>query len=137
MLERFSESQTWVIVFDKCYSKHWWKHLLHPAFQHVFLMRSIGDETLIVNSLSHITAISHSTASIEDYLASAQDCTAILMLTVHYGSHYKVAPMDILTCVSVAKRILGIRSHLITPYALYKELIRAGATIIKPFAIIN
>lgn len=75
--------------------------------------------------------------TLEDIIAQelAQNPTAILMMTVHYGSHYKLMPLELLTCVSVAKRVLGIRSRLITPKGLYHELIKAGAVIIKPYCI--
>lgn len=136
-MERYTESQTWVIVFDRCYGNHWWKFLLHPAFQHVHLVKDNRDYALMVNSFQHVMAIKEYPNTLESFLTQEiqQNPTAILQYTVHYGAHYKPGYIEPLTCVSVAKRLLGIRSRLLTPKALYHELIKAGAIIIKPYTI--
>lgn len=139
-MERLTEPQTWFIVFDRSYGgQGWWKPLLHREFQHVLLYRDMGDHVIQYNPLSHATAILVHPFSIDDVLASEieRGVTAILSYTVYYGAIYKRVPIEIHTCVSAAKRLLGIRSRLMTPKALYHELIKAGAHIIKPFAIIN
>lgn len=110
---------------------------MHRDFQHVHLVRGSNGKALMINPFVHVMAIREYDNTIESFLLqeAEQNPTAILQLTVHYGSHYKPAPMELLTCVSVAKRILGIRNRLITPKALYHELIKAGAIIIKPYCI--
>jgi hypothetical protein len=89
----------------------------------------------MVSSMAHVIAIREYPNSVFDIVQQevAQDCTAVLQYTVHYGAHYKHAPLDILQCVSVTKRILGITTRCITPKSLYHELIRAGAIVIKPY----
>jgi len=137
MLERYTESQTWYIVFDRCYGKAWWKWFLHPKFQHVHVARENRGNTLVVSSMAHVIAVREYANSIEDYMAQelAQNPTAVLMMTVHYGSFYKHAPIEPLTCVSVVKRLLGIDTRCLTPKKLYHECIKAGATVIKPYCI--
>lgn len=138
-MERFTDNQTWIVVFDKCHGDgRWWHKLLHPKFQHVHLMRDIQEGSLIISPLIHIIAIKELTNSLLDLTnqESARDVTAILQFTVHYGAQYKPAFIEPLTCVSIAKRVLGIRSRLFTPKQLYHELIRAGALVIKPYSII-
>ncbi len=136
-MERYTDSQTWVIVFDRCYGRHWWKFLLHPAFQHVHLVKDNRDYALMVNSFQHVMAIKEYPNTLESFLTQEieQNPTAILQYTVHYGAYYKPNYLEPLTCVSVAKRLLGIRSRLLTPKALYHELIKAGALVIKPYTV--
>lgn len=136
-MERFTDSQTWLVVFDRCYGlkRRWW---LHPAFQHVHLLRDNRDQCLMVNSFAHVMAIREYPNTLEDILQQEllQNPTAILQYTIHYGSHYRPGFIEPLTCVSVAKRILGIRRRLLTPKQLYHELIRAGALVIKPYQVL-
>ena len=138
-MERYTDSQTWYAIFDRSHGgRTWWKLFLHPAFQHVHLVRDNRDYSLAVNSFRHVMAVREYPNTIEDFLQQelAQNPTAILQMTVHYGSYYKECPIDILSCVSVAKRLLGIHSRLLTPKQLYHEMIRAGATVIKPYCVL-
>lgn len=136
-MERYTDTQTWYAVFDKCHGRHWWAHLLHKDFQHVHLLKDSRDNCLMINSFAHCMAIKEYPNTLVDIVQQeiAQNCTAILQMTVHYSSHYKHFPLEPLTCVSVAKRILGIRSRLVTPKALYHEMLRAGAIIVKPYCL--
>lgn len=136
MMERYTDSHTYYIIFDRCFGRHWWSHFLHPKFQHVHLVRESGDKTLMINSFAHVMAVREYPCSIESFIEQelAQNPTAILQYTVHYGSHYQPAPLELLTCVSVTKRLLGIRKSK-TPKGLYHELIKAGAFVIKGYTI--
>jgi hypothetical protein len=138
MLERFTETQNWVVVFDRSYGRAWWKVFLHPRFQHVHCLRETADgRTLMVSSMAHVMCVREYPNSLFDIVQQelGQNPTAILQYLVHYGSSYKHAPIDFLTCVSVVKRLLGITTGVNTPKQLYHELIRAGATVIKPFTV--
>ncbi len=136
-MERFTDSQTWLVVFDKGFTKHWTRFFLHPQFQHVHLLKDNRGFCMMVNSFAHVMGIREYPNTLEDIVQQEleQNPTAILQLTVHYASHYKPAPVEILTCVSVAKRLLGIRTRCITPKALYHELIKAGALVLKPYCV--
>lgn len=138
VMERFMESQTWIVVFDKCHGRDWWTRFLHPKFQHVHMLRDNRDYCLMVNCFSHVLAVREYPNTLEDIVKqeTLQNPTAILQYTVHYSSHYKKGYIEPLTCVSLAKRLLGIRSRLITPKALYHELIKAGAIVIKPYYVV-
>lgn len=134
MLEKYSDSMTWYVIFSPSYTKRrWW---LHPKFQHVHVVRDNDDRALMVNSFAHVMAVREYPCSIESFITqeAEQGCTAILQHTVHYGSHYRPAPIELLTCVSVTRRILGI-SRGKTPKALYRELLKAGALVIKGYTI--
>ena len=136
-MERYTDSQTWYCVFDKAYGlKKWWQRFLHKDFQHVHLIRDNRDYCLMVNSMQHVMAVREYPNTLEDILAQEieQSPSAILMMTVHYGSHYKHMPLEPLTCVTVAKRLLGINARAVqTPRSLYCEMLKAGATVIKGF----
>ena len=134
-MERYTDSQTYYVVFDRAHSKHWISLFLHPRFQHVHLLRDNRDFCLLINSFAHCMAIREYPNTLEDILFQEAEPrpTPILQMTVHYGSIYKPAPIELLTCVSVAKRLLGIRTRCLTPRGLYKEMIKAGATVIIPY----
>lgn len=137
-VERYTDSQTWIAVFDRSHGvRRWWHYLLHPQFRHVHMLRDNRGQCLLVNSFLHVMAVREYPNTLEDILQQEleQNPTAILQLTVHYGSHYQPAPLELLTCVSVCKRLLGIRRGR-TPKQLYHEMIRAGAIVIKPFAVL-
>ena len=136
-MERYTDSQTWVIVFDKGYGPiRWFYRLWHKEFQHVHLLRDNRDYCLMVNPFAHCTAIREYPNTLFDIIQQElkQNPTAVLQITTHYGSFYKPAPIELLTCVSMVKRILCINSILVlTPKQLYWELIKAGAIVIKPY----
>lgn len=137
MYERLTDSITWYVVFDRCHTAPWWSKLLHPKFGHVYLWRDAQNGSILINPLSHALCVRHCDQSIEAAIENeiAHGCTAVLQITVHYGSFYRPKRPELLTCVTLAKRILCIK-HGVTPKGLYHELIMAGATVIKPFAIL-
>lgn len=139
MMERFTDSQTWYIIFDKGYGpKGWWDLFLHPKFRHVHIVREINGQAVMVNQFLHALAVREYPNSIEDFITQElnQKPTALLQYTVHYGAHYLPSHIEPLTCVTVAKRILGIRKRILTPKALYHELIKAGAHVILPYCVV-
>jgi hypothetical protein len=136
MYERLTDSITWYVVFDQCHVGRWWSKLLHPKFGHCYLWRQAADGSILINPLSHALCVRHCDQSIEDAIANeiAHNCTAVLCHTVHYGAHYKPRGIEIISCVTIAKRLLCIKKST-TPKQLYFEMLRAGAQVIKPFTI--
>lgn len=134
-MERFVEAQTWVIMFGPSMSGLRWWHLVLPRqFRHVSLARDINGKCLSVNPLAHVMAIKEYDETLLEFVQrQAPYSTAILQYTVFYGAHYRPACIEPLTCVSMAKRLLGIRKRLVTPKGLYRELLRAGALTLKPW----
>ncbi len=136
-MERFTETQIWYIVFDVVHGvKPWWLPFVHERFQHVLLCKEALEGSVVVNPMSHVLSVRHYPNSIVNIVGQEIDAkpTAVLQYAVHYGAHYKPAPLEIITCVTTAKRILGIRNRwIVTPYQLYKELLRAGAIALKPY----
>jgi hypothetical protein len=135
-MERYTDVKIFYIVFDKAHTRYWFRGLVHPKFQHVHLLTATGDgRTLMVNPMSHCLAVREYDNSIVDIVHQEinQHCTAVLQFTVYYGALYRPAIFEPISCVSVCKRVLGIRRRLLTPYQLYKELLKAGALAIKPY----
>lgn len=136
-MERFKDIQTYYVIFDKALGGvKWWHYFLNKDFRHIFLMRSLDSgNTLVINPMIHVISLKEYPNTITNMVSqeSAQNATAILQYTVHYSSYYKPAPLELLTCVSVAKRVLGLQNRILTPKRLYHELIKAGAIVLKPF----
>jgi len=137
-MQRYTDSQTWYVVFTPCLGNHWWKYLLHPKFQHVHMIRENRGDCLMVNSFAHCMAVREYPNSVFDIIQQelTQSPTAILQFTVHYGSHYRPFPMEIHSCVTVCKRLLGLRNRILTPKSLYHEMILAGAMVVKPYCVL-
>lgn len=140
-MERPTETQTWFVVFDRSHGRNaWWKPFTHKKFQHVYLFREFREFrelTMQFNPLSHLTAIMVHDVGVMDVINGEieRGVTAILSYTVYSGAVYKTAHLEPHTCVSAVKRVLGLRSRLITPKALYHELIKAGAHVVKPYCV--
>lgn len=76
-------------------------------------------------------AIQYFPVDIDHCLATEGLATAILSRTVHYSMLYEDVPKQVLSCVSLASRILGIKKRVWTPKGLYNELLKSGAYVIK------
>jgi hypothetical protein len=137
MYERLVDVVTYYVVFDRCHVGRWWSKLLHPQFGHCYLWRQAGDGSILINPLSHALCVRHCDQSIEQAIENEllHDCTAIVAHTVHYGAFYKPKGLEILSCVSIAKRLLCLNNGR-TPKQLYHETIKAGGNVIKPFTIL-
>lgn len=133
--ERFTESQTWYVVFNPSHGRFWWSNLVNSKFQHVSMWREVEGGCIHINPLSHTIMVQFYAGSLEWFIKQEleQHCTALLSQTVHYGMLYQPSPVEIMSCVSVAKRLLGIRKRIYTPYGIYKEMLKMGAKIIQPY----
>lgn len=134
-MERFTESQTWFVVFDGSTERRWWNLFLAKDWRHVLLWRQAEEGVICINPLSHVMAVRWMPGKVEHYIQQEieQQCTAVLSLTVHYSMVYDKQLLDWVSCVSIAKRILGIRKRVVTPYGLYKAMLKAGANRIYRF----
>lgn len=136
MYEYFDEVQSWLIVFDKGQSeqKRWW-HLLPLRMGHVFLLREAGSGVLMLNPVEWGLAVRYESISLIDaaqhYGANAQ---AILSYTCDYRRNVLPVRRGVITCVSIVKAVLGLRKcRAVTPFGLYRQLLKRGAFVVKPF----
>ncbi len=119
---------TWYIVFtDYNVQTHLIHKILRKPFYHCYCFRQIGD---------HIHYNNPTTSNIDTKIYQKinaeilkQPNTKILKIKYRFDiknrifNIYNIAP----TCVSVVKMFLGIRCRAITPYQLYKYLLKCGA----------
>lgn len=133
-MERFKESQIWYVAFlPRRLKFNWWHIFSHKHFGHVSLYRAAGNGVLNVDCLQHIAAARHFEMDIESAVEQLlPGATAVMQVTVHYEAHYRSMAVEPLTCVTFAKRFLCIRNAWVqSPRALYRELLKAGAVVVK------
>ena len=103
----------------------WWLRWLKSGFRHCCLVICREDSLILVDPLSHQlvldVCVAVDEASFRRWLTS---CGMVYVAVEVRDSAQRVAPLGLLTCVEVIKRILGIRRRrLITPWQLYRFLI--------------
>lgn len=135
-MQYFDEIQSWIIVFDNAaaHEKRWW-HYFPFKMGHVYLLRDVNGSTLMLNPLEWGLAVRHENIDISEavqhYAANAQ---AILSFTSDYRRNVAPVRRGFITCVSLCKAVLGLKNcRSITPFQLYKWLLKRGAIIIKPY----
>ncbi len=132
--------RTYYIVFDR--KRHslwyWWRIFTGTTFSHCYLLTEINDDSCIkiepvlggidmqvvqVPIDQYITAYAHS------------GVTAILSYTVNSTNLHADVSRGIISCVSMVKAFLWLRKcrFAVTPFQLYKLLLKRGAIPIKPY----
>lgn len=99
----------------------WWLRLLRPGFRHCFVAVRQGDVWLILDPLSHHTALHCQT---HDDLAGFYAAHGITAVSTRLRQPpHRPAPWRPYTCVEAVKRVLGIHAPRIwTPWQLYRHL---------------
>lgn len=102
----------------------WWLRLLRPGFRHVMVALYRPGHWVVVNPLAHRMTLDIVPEAAGTDLAAwfrAQGHTVVETTTRRPPRQQ--APWAPLTCVEVAKRLLGLRARwVLTPYALYRAL---------------
>jgi hypothetical protein len=104
-----------------------WLRILKRGFRHCMVVFHDGKHWLCIDPLSHMMDMRVIDGERYDMpkIMAAQGHT---VLKTQCRAPQKIAPPDILSCVSIVKRILGIHSFFIlTPWQLYKHLKRENA----------
>ena len=101
-----------------------WLRFLRPGFRHCFVMVGDGEKWVSIDPLlSRIQIMIHDAPAIIDiikYLRESDHVVVSVNLSLADCSLYQPA---LLHCVSVVKRIIGVRSYRVqTPWQLYKFL---------------
>lgn len=118
----------------------WFHRFLHKKFRHVYLATPIqgGDKTLLIEPLQWGVRVDEIAAPVDQYIQAAAEGrgNAILHYVAGNANIDRYIPRGLFTCVTAAKSLLAVEGArgVITPLALYKELLIRGATVIKPFA---
>jgi hypothetical protein len=134
----FDEVQQWYVVFQKRpVPLSRFIHLfLKREFGHCFLVREISEDKIItINPLMWGVAVQVLGMKLEDYLLSVgPDSTAILGLTADYRRMSNYIPRGLYTCVTLCKSVLGLSGLFVTPFKLYKCIIKKQhSQVVKPY----
>jgi hypothetical protein len=101
---------------------------LRPGFRHCLVAVCLGHAWVIVDPLSHKTALSVVEGySAEDLVGWYESQGFRAIVTTVREAPAKLAPIGPLTCVEAVKRILGIHARsVMTPRQLYDYLTGLG-----------
>lgn len=102
----------------------WWLRLLRPGFRHCFVALQCDGGWVVIDPLSHYTAVVHFPFSEEfDLQALYRQHGLKVVQTQFVSPNRRIMPIRPFSCVESVKRILGIRAGLVlTPWQLYRYL---------------
>lgn len=134
----FDEIQQWYVVFSKrrvprCYFWHW---LLKPEFSHLYLVREAPDgNAMLIDPLKWGVAVQFTETPIDDYLLGVSPhATAVLGYIADYRRIFNFVPRGFYTCVTMVKAVLGLKTMTLTPFGVYRHLLRNPLTsVVKPY----
>jgi hypothetical protein len=116
---------TWVVVFQDHYdgNNRKWDFLTKKGFRHCYAMCMTDFGWLVVDPLSSWLEIHVIKEGKGDLIAQAKSDPLSSGLLVTRVMKRKYLPRYLpMTCVSVVKSLLGLKSRAFTPYGLYKHL---------------
>lgn len=102
--------------------------ILQPGFRHCLVAVSIGTSWVIIDPLSHKTALSVAEGFSADELVRWYEGQGLKAVrTVVREAPAKLAPLAPATCVEAVKRVLGIHAwSILTPRQLHDYLVSIG-----------
>jgi hypothetical protein len=101
-----------------------WLKILKPGFRHCMVMWHDGQGWVCIDPLSHMLDIQMLGDGDLD-MPAVMKAQGHVVIKTHRRNPKKIAPPDILSCVSIVKRALGIhRFFIVTPLQLYRYLMR-------------
>lgn len=106
----------------------WWLRLLRPGFRHCFVALAYESGWVVVDPMSHRTAVAHFPLPQEFDLAGWYGQRGLKVVAVkNVSPNRRVAPFLPYSCVECVKRILGIHAALVvTPWQLFRHLNKRG-----------
>lgn len=110
----------------------WWLRLLRPGFRHCFVVLQGDRGWVVVDALSHRTALVQIPEMQESILQACYRQRGFLVVPSEINSPKKsMAPIMPYSCVESVKRILGIHARLVvTPWQLYRYLNKRGTFLL-------
>ena len=117
-------TEEWYLVFDQAAKEHWFHRFIHPEFQHCYAMKKseAGLFWMIVNpSWSHVSVEYRLATTFPDPRDYVGEYARIVKYQAVIDPQGSCTQLNVLACVDIIKRFLGIRNwRIITPYQLYK-----------------
>lgn len=118
-----------IVVFlgaDLVYGAAWYARLLKPGFVHCFVLLESPAGWIKIEGINGIVKLSLLLGEFNDVIAyyRAQGAT-IMETTVRDGSS-SWAPLIIGSCVGTIKSVINSSSWALTPFGLYRYLLRGS-----------
>ena len=142
MIQKFDDINHWIVIFNpRKENKRWWHPFVNNRFNHVVMLYDIPDVgTVVMEALEWGIAVRFEPHSIEkciEYYGS--DATAIVSYISNHAYNVDPIPRGIYTCVSMCKAFLGLRKcfFVITPFQLYKFLLKQNSVVLKYYVPYN
>lgn len=121
-VSRLPENVAWVVFCSD--SDVPWLKILKRGFRHCLVIWHDGRNWICVDPLSHVLDIQVIEKNGLDMPTLMREQGHVVVRT-YRKAPLKIAPPDILSCVSLVKRALGIHKFsIITPWQLYRHLVR-------------
>lgn len=130
-------TQDWLVAFTSLDDPPPYTHLLKPGFHHVTLLGyhpKTGDWTFLnwTSDSFELTRMSWDQATAAIAILGERDGTLVRLRRPLEETGLLRIRVPFLYCVEVAKHILGVDSFwCVTPYQLYRELVRSGAQVMR------
>ncbi len=114
-----------VLVIFSGRTELWWLRLLKPGFRHVSLALCGPRGWLLLDPLSHQTLITDTGLPPGADLAGHYRALGLTVLETRLrAAPRRLAPVRPLTCVEMAKHVLGLHAPwVLTPWQLYRKII--------------
>lgn len=115
--------KAWVVFSG--HADLWWLKMLKRGFRHCAVILQDGAHWIEIEPLSHKMTVQISAVPSGFHLPLWLEQQGHKVVSATLIEHHTPAPWDILTCVGVVKRVLGIRKRRIfTPWQLYRHILR-------------
>lgn len=125
------EAHTWYVVFTPGNNDFWWQRFMKAGFRHCNVIRGDGTGSIMVSH--HGFRLDIRSIPVPAYeLAMAQVKGGYHVLEYKHEVECKPTYRTVMTCVSAVINVIGLRGVLaLTPYSLYRALIRQGAAVLE------
>lgn len=124
-------ARLWLVFFGDTPRRAWWANMLRPGFRHVWAACWYEDQQRWVYFNPALTGIEIGIFTEEEFPAKLgillHHSTAVLRVASRYG---RGATPAVPWCVGSVKSLLGVRCAALTPWRLYRALLRRGAEVV-------
>ncbi len=119
--------EDWYVVFTKSKLDHWIFKIIHPSFQHCYVVKRDYGLWIVLDSNNAMTTVR--TELVDEYPHIRDLCkdSVILLVRARIDRNKNKWHFGVNSCVDVCKGALGINNwRILTPYQLYRWLYGFG-----------
>ena len=118
-----TETRRYWVIFSDAQEPHWWDMYTRPKFRHCFIVMQAGTGTLQVNYGGRGISVIYGEEPIQEFLGRCHAEGLTICTAFSCPNDVFRLKLELCTCVSIVKDILGIYSPwMYTPFQLYKYL---------------